>query len=60
MEWQSIETAPKEENAEVLIYGVEGVELVWRGRGGDWLTNTGYSFNRNPTHWMPLPSPPKA
>lgn len=61
MEGQPIETAPKGQM--VLLYWPEGG--VIRGRNGpkltammrvDWPSSTP---NRPPTHWMPLPEPPK-
>lgn len=70
MEWQPIETAP--ENTFILIYengryhvaqyeltDVDGYfdvqEPLW-GFVDGWL-DVDSSFN--PTHWMPLPEPPK-
>jgi hypothetical protein len=62
MEWQPIETAPKE-------IGVE--YLVWRkgwcypsigsmdGEGIIFAPDSGDDFFHPPTHWMPLPEPPK-
>lgn len=75
MEWQDIETAPKDGTKLILVgephahfydsedrcwtYGEVGVECVGEGYffAGLWQRNGG-TF-KNPTHWMPLPSPPK-
>ena len=63
MEWQPIETAPK--SARVLFYWLEGIS----GRGtaleigahelGEYYDFDGAPFLSDPTHWMPLPDPPK-
>jgi hypothetical protein len=57
MEWQPIETAP---SGEVLLYWprkVKGRNSVLHAmiRVG----NANGTPNRPPTHWMPLPEPPK-
>lgn len=73
MEWQPIETAPKD-GTEVLIYypewgnkknvvfaaeydigrpGMEEVEGTW------YVFHYGPKPAAPPTHWMPLPPPPK-
>jgi hypothetical protein len=57
MEWQPIETAP---SGEVLLYWprkVKGRNSVLHAmiRVG----NANGAPNRPPTHWMPLPEPPK-
>jgi hypothetical protein len=58
MEWKPIETAPKADwtNRKILVYDPrmnEPVEI--RLADGDWWRKHG-----GPTHWMPLPAPPKA
>lgn len=52
-EWQPISTAPKD--TRILAYNKEWDErvVVLTLRGGAWAA--GYA----PTHWMPLPDPPK-
>ena len=65
MEWQPIETAPK---GEITDYR-DRVVLVWaRGKPVRmaFYTNAwrlaysrGTSLMFDPTHWMPLPEPPK-
>lgn len=68
LEWQPIETAPKDETP-VLVYAESGMFVV------RWLNRQNYNEgwwhiddNRYgpfavrgplPTHWMPLPEPPK-
>lgn len=64
--WQPIETAPKDGS---LILGVsanpEGcIDIVgWDSKAGGWSTGyfdrEEYYILRDPTHWMPLPKPPK-
>ena len=69
--WQTIETAPKD-GTSILLYGywegeihkIEDEKNIWMAQYtyGDWLINGGDSYGsyvRNPTHWMPLPEPPK-
>ena len=61
MEWQPIETAPKDGTPVIgsLVKGgkVLGAFDIVR-RGSKWQTIQGVSFN-DATHWMPLPDPPK-
>ncbi|MDF2757305.1 MAG: hypothetical protein K0S94_2900 [Nitrospira sp.] len=61
MDWQSIETAPKDGTS--ILGGKPGMAAPWvvRWRNGkriqDWETS--YSFiGFKPTLWMPLPKPP--
>lgn len=62
-EWQQIETAPKDE---MFIYyqnriGRRMVGLAYRAKGGGWRDSEGHWNERlNPSHWMPLPAPPRA
>lgn len=59
MEWQPIETAPKD-GACVLITG-EGLVRECRSFRDDWgdPVYSEWFFEATPTHWMPLPEPPK-
>lgn len=71
MDWQPIETAPK--TGEFLTWGRFGATadseasetmlcIAGRGHAGSWLVQpcspmrSGYW---QPTHWLPLPEPPK-
>ena len=65
MEWQPIETAPKDEETEIIIAGHWGGEpdapqFVTLSRRVPGLINhwEGHSHDLV-THWMPLPEPPK-
>ena len=63
--WQPIETAPI--NLEVLISDGEYVYSAFRRWRGDGIHEEGWSVGfawrspvvRMPTHWMPMPEPPK-
>lgn len=68
MEWQPIDTAPKD--GTVILVGVweiapDMASAAWNGKF--WSMNymdegefigSGEAFH-NPTHWQPLPEPPK-
>lgn len=70
MEWQPIETAPKNERVIIAEYSkpkwdedgdhwswtVEAAE--WSEHAKAWMSDEGWS--KSPTHWMPLPKPPNA
>jgi hypothetical protein len=56
-EWQPIETAPK--NEETIIVWDANVELaLWDSVQEEWISLES-SFFLSPSHWMPLPEPPK-
>ena len=57
MDWQPIETAPRD-GAAVLVYDENlTYEIAYRYRAEWRYGPKGYSCK--PTHWMPLPAPPK-
>ena len=65
MEWQPIETAPRD-GTHVLIYvpgWINGSEARYLDDEGWWLANNDptdhWGEQQHPTHWMPLPNPPK-
>ncbi len=63
-DWQPIETAPRD-GTEIIaasIYTVRGRPRVWNVYltccdAAGWVTTRG--GKAAPTHWMPLPEPPK-
>jgi hypothetical protein len=62
MEWQPIETAPTDKR--ILAWSKNGKQMVvfWVNEVNFWyvpgLTQLPYLYA--PTHWMPLPAPPKS
>jgi len=70
MNWQPIETAPKDETWVLLFFGdgpwppeANGIDIgFWSEEYGDWFDSeaAGNSLTEHskPTHWQPLPSPP--
>lgn len=74
-EWQPIETAPKDFVTPVDLWNGERQAdcawsrptYGWKHDGYEWVHLTGYDSNGPvwdvvrppPTHWMPLPEPPK-
>jgi hypothetical protein len=68
-DWQDISTAPKD-GTEVLIYqagqhfgydyAIGKFSARWDGdQEGGWCNRNSASRYNTPTHWMPLPSPPR-
>lgn len=56
--WEAIETAPRDESSVLLYEARIGMSKGW------WYENTRQWFgwpnqSVTPTHWMPLPEPPK-
>lgn len=60
-EWQPIESAPKDGTA-VLLYDptTESGGFVFEGAWENGWYDYGDWFDRTPTHWIPLPSPPRS
>lgn len=69
-EWQPIETAPKD-GTDIFLWIPDGREIPlpgrWepliRSRKVKWILDDGMFLEDRyplPTHWMPLPDPPKA
>lgn len=61
MEWMPIESAPKD--VAILLYGAKRLGMcvgIHHSRDG-WATDTTSEWMSMypPTHWMPLPPPPK-
>ena len=68
MEWQKIETAPKDETdilACLIDEDLQYMDVIYWGQIGVeddemWLTSCGAEeVYSTPTHWMPLPEAPK-
>lgn len=62
-EWLPIESAPMD-GTWILLSGVctrtKAPALVCQSFGGDWISaDDGYDAYFEPTHWQPLPQPPK-
>ena len=63
--WQPIETAPKAEDKEIIVYTNDGYFVaVWDRRSGwceathgDPLSGANMGAWSEPTHWMPLNPP---
>jgi hypothetical protein len=60
--WQPIETAPKDGTRVDVCFGKNRVTDVFFRRG-NWAKEIGYPvvtkvFFEQPTHWMPIPTPP--
>lgn len=58
MSWQPIETAPVETPVLVGTSGLTRLRIADLVDGCWWDVNEGYGL-MPPTHWMPLPEPPK-
>lgn len=67
MEWRPIDTAPTD-GTDVLIFAPQFSEqfVAFYGRAADgdcrWVFGRAQGMSlvvKNPTHWMPLPEPPK-
>jgi hypothetical protein len=61
MNWRPIDTAPKGFNTPLLVCGPRWGHpciCVWNDHFEEWEDN-GARVEPQPTHWMPLPEPPK-
>lgn len=60
MEWQPIETAPRDGTRVLLGYeGAADYDIcVWHAALGNWFNEYSHPVPITPTHWMPLPDPP--
>lgn len=64
MQWQSIETAPKDKKTWVLTYDPTDLDQPikvdrWDYMGRDKDDNSVYGWDGSPTYWMSLPEPPR-
>jgi len=59
MDWQPIETAPKD-GSDVLLCTDKGVHVIGKRNKHlhIWVERDGRETPRTITHWMPLPPPP--
>jgi hypothetical protein len=57
-EWQPIETAPKNENPVLTYDRYMGIKIAQYVLDNWWILSGEDSMVIEPTHWMPLPSPP--
>lgn len=58
-EWRPIETAPKD-GSDILVFHPESREqfvVFWQERR--WYFSPNGALKDDPSHWMPLPEPPK-
>lgn len=55
--WKPISTHPDKQLKEVILFNKHKVQvgLLW---GEEWVNVAYERINPQPTHWMPLPSPP--
>jgi hypothetical protein len=63
MEWQPIESAPKDGTpVDIWCAGFRYTDAYWGRVANEWLDEDGDPikdyYGEEPTHWMPLPSPP--
>jgi hypothetical protein len=56
--WQPIETAPKEP-VEILVWDGHEHKIAWWGGSNGWIFGDDW-IRCHPTHWQPLPAPPKS
>lgn len=60
MEWQPIETAPRDGTRILVFYPVLDGHIFTAGfEFGTWQSGIWDGRREQPTHWMPLPEPPE-
>lgn len=62
MEWKAMDTAPKDVSVLVFVPGrgvMLGYQHMYTSAGYQWTSNWTPIDGATPTHWMPLPEPPK-
>lgn len=57
-DWQPIETYPKD-RPRVLLWGNGAVRFGYLDERGNWRKLHHGHMHGKPTHWMPIPEPPK-
>lgn len=57
MEWQPIETAPRDGTTILVVNAKIGLYSVEEWRQGAWRNDEGLTVRG--THWIPLPTPPR-
>lgn len=62
-QWKPIQTAPKDGTITLLLFEEDGnffpVTAAWDEEFGEWSSLDYGSAPNNPTHWMPIPDPPR-
>jgi hypothetical protein len=63
MDWRLIDTAPTKTVVIVMYLSAAGLGVCWvrdaHREPHGWFTRNGEALPGRPTHWMPLPEPPK-
>lgn len=55
--WRTIDSAPTE--ARILVWGGAAIRFGIKDKLGNWRATFHGPIKVKPTHWMPLPEPPK-
>lgn len=58
MEWQPIETAPKDGTDILVFHPVSAEQFVVYFKLGYWYVSSNTRLSKAPSHWMSLPEPP--
>lgn len=56
MEWRTIETWPKTDGVQALVWAGQIELAMYEAETDTWWVLVEYTVT--PTHWMPLPEPP--